>query len=229
MATGAHITPALFTFFRELAKNNEREWFAANKTRYEDVVKEPLLAFVADFAKPLRKLSPHFVADPRPVGGSLFRIHRDTRFSRDKSPYKTQAGIHFRHQAAKNAYAPGFYLHLEPGRVFVAAGLWHPEGEAVIAIRQAIADDPAGWRRCVNAKRFRTLFELSGDSLKRPPRGIDPDHPCIEDLKRKDFVALRETNEREACSATFPTRLKEQWTATVPLMRFLCGALELPC
>jgi uncharacterized protein (TIGR02453 family) len=120
-----YFTPSLFTFLRELAENNNREWFQDNKSRYEQHVKDPALRLIADFGPRLKKISPHFRADPRAVGGSLFRIHRDTRFSKDKSPYKTHTGIQFRHELGKDAYAPGFYLHLEPGQVFCGVGSWH--------------------------------------------------------------------------------------------------------
>jgi uncharacterized protein (TIGR02453 family) len=119
----AHITPALFEFFRELKANNSKEWFAENKTRYEQQVREPLLAFIADFGLRLPAISPHYVADPRKSGGSLFRIYRDVRFSKDKTPYKTGAGIQFRHERGKDAHAPGFYLHLEPDGCFFGAGI----------------------------------------------------------------------------------------------------------
>ena len=109
--------PELFAFLRDLKANNDRVWFARNKERYENDVRGPALDFVADFAPHLEKISPHFVADPRPSGGSLFRIHRDTRFSKDKSPYKPYVGMRFSHEAAKDAHAPGFYLHLAPGQV----------------------------------------------------------------------------------------------------------------
>src|SRR6185369_3813459 len=104
-------TRAAFAFLRELRDHNDREWFAANKQRYEKVVRDPALQFIAGFGPRLHKISPHLVADPRPVGGSMFRIYRDTRFSRDKSPYKTHLGIHFFHEKAKAAASvPGFYL-----------------------------------------------------------------------------------------------------------------------
>lgn len=125
MATNnPYISPKLFRFFRDLKKNNDREWFEDNKQRYEDDVRGPLLAFIDDFAEPLYRISPHFRADARKVGGSLFRIFRDVRFSKDKTPYKTHAGVHFRHENAKDAHAPGLYLHLEPGEVFMGAGIW---------------------------------------------------------------------------------------------------------
>ena len=112
MAQHGHITPALFDFFRELKANNNREWFQANKERYERQVREPLLQFVEDFGVRLAEISPHYVADARRSSGSLFRINRDVRFSADKSPYKTAAGIQFRHESGKDVHAPGFYLHL---------------------------------------------------------------------------------------------------------------------
>lgn len=179
----------VFRFYVELAKNNNREWFQRNKVRYQESVRDPLLQFVSDVGPHLLRINPHFVADPRPVGGSLFRIHRDVRFSRDKSPYKTHAGLRFPHEDGKNVHAPGYYLHLEPGSVFAGAGVWHPDSVTLRRLRDAIVADPAGWRRAVSTKGFRERCRLGGDSLKTAPKGYDPHHPCIEDLKRKDFVA----------------------------------------
>ena len=179
------ITVALFDFLRDLRENNDREWFAANKGRYVADVRDPMLGFIADFAAPLAEISPHFVADPRANGGSLFRIYRDTRFSRDKTPYKTNVGAHFRHAAGKDAHAPGFYLHLEPGMCFAACGVWRPDNPTVTRIRQAIDEGQENWTRITKARAFAEVFEFEGESLKRPPRGYDPDHPLVEDLKRR--------------------------------------------
>ena len=186
------ITTALFDFLRDLRENNDREWFQANKGRYLAEVRDPMLDFIGAFAAPLAEISPHFVADPRPNGGSLFRIYRDTRFSRDKTPYKTNAGAHFRHAAGKDAHAPGFYLHLEPGMCFAGCGVWRPDGPTVTKIREAIDVERDAWTRVTTARDFTETFELEGDSLKRPPRGYEADHPLVEDLKRKDFVAVYE-------------------------------------
>jgi uncharacterized protein (TIGR02453 family) len=214
--------PELFTFLKDLKANNDRAWFAANKDRYEEHVRGPALDFIEDFAPRLEKISPHFVADPRPSGGSLFRIHRDTRFSKDKSPYKPYTGIRFSHERAKDAHAPGFYVHLQPGSVFVAAGIWHPDSPTLGRIREAIAEDPQGWRRAT-----RTL-ELGGDSLKRAPGGFDPDHPLIADLKRKDFIAYVEMTQKDACAAGFLDRFAGTCKDTSSLVRFVCKALDLP-
>jgi uncharacterized protein (TIGR02453 family) len=214
----------LFRFLGDLKANNDRDWFAANRERYENDVRGPALDFVADFAPHLSSISEHFVADPRPSGGSLFRIHRDTRFSKDKSPYKPYVGIRFSHELAKDAHAPGFYLHLQPGSVFAAAGIWHPDTQTLGRIRDAIAADPAAWRRATAGKSWR----LGGDSLKRAPAGFDAEHPLIEDLKRKDFIAAVELTEKDACAPGFLERYAAICKDTSPLVRFVCGALEMP-
>jgi Conserved hypothetical protein (DUF2461) len=128
------------------------------------------------------RVSPYVVADPRPVGGSLFRIHRDTRFSKDKTPHKT-LGAWFRHRGGKHDRGPGFYLHLEPGRVFGGAGIWHPEPPTLQRLRTAVAKRGPEWKKALGGAIRRTCT-LEGDALVRPPRGFPPDHPLIEDLKR---------------------------------------------
>jgi uncharacterized protein (TIGR02453 family) len=228
MPAQAPFSPALFRFLRELARHNEREWFQANKARYDEEVRLPALRFVASFAKPLEGLSRHLIADPRPVGGSLFRIHRDVRFAKDKSPYKTHVGIHFRHAGGSDVHAVGLYLHLEPGQVFAAAGVWHPDRPTLERIRKALVGDPAAWRRAVSGRAFRATWELSGDSLRRVPRGYDPEHPLADHLRRKDFVAHVSFREADACAPSFPARLERAWQGSTPLMRFLARALELP-
>ena len=132
-----YFTPESFAFLRELRENNNRDWFAANKQRYEREVRDPALRFISDFGPHLLRIAPRLVADPR---RSMFRIYRDTRFSRDKSPYKTHVGIHFFHEKAKAAASvPGFYLHISPGESFAAAGIWHPDPRSLGKVREAIA------------------------------------------------------------------------------------------
>ena len=223
-----HFTPELFRFLRQLRRNNTREWFERNKPRYLEQVREPLLRFIADFALGLRRISPHLVADPRPVGGSMFRIYRDTRFSRNKDPYKTHAAAQFRHRMAKDVHAPGFYLHLGSDGVFMGGGIWRPDGDAVESIRRAIVDRPGEWKRIARGKPFREgTLKLQGDSLKRPPRGFDPDHPLVEDLKRKDFITICELGEGAACAPDFFQRFTRSCRSAAPFLRFLAGALEL--
>ncbi len=213
-----------FGFIRALKRNNTREWFAENKSRYEEVVKDPALRLIEDFAPELDKISRHFLATPR----SLFRIYRDTRFSNDKSPYKTHIGIQFRHAKGKDVHAPGFYLHIEPGNCFGGLGLWHPDGKALRAIRQAIVAHPERWSRAIGDARFTKRLELAGDALTRPPRGFDPEHPLIEDLKRKDFIAVAKLTQRAATSKDLVQKYAEICRAGKPMVKFLCEALRLP-
>lgn len=222
-----YIQPELFAFFRDLRENNDRDWFQANKKRYEAHVKIPLQQFIRDFAAHLETISPHYIADPRGNGGSLFRIYRDVRFSKDKSPYKTSAGLHFRHEKGKDVHAPGFYLHLEPGSVFAGVGIWHPENKTLNKIRDAIVADPNHWREMMSNKAFSDAFSLGGESLKRAPKGYDLDHPLIEDIRRKDFIASAEFSEADACQPDFIKRFTESCRTASPFMEFLTTSIGL--
>lgn len=222
MAGEGHFTPGLFRFLRELRKNNTRDWFQKNRERYESAVREPCLRFISDLGPLLRGISRDLVADPRPSGGSLFRIYRDTRFSRDKSPYKTHTGMYFPLRGGKNVQTPGFYLHLEPGSCFAAAGLWHPDATALVKVREAIAAGPARWRSA------KSGLVLGGDSLRRPPRGYDPSHPSIEDLKRKDFITSVRFSDKAVTSPRFLSEFVAACRTMSALPRFLAAALELP-
>ncbi len=224
-ATPSPFRPALFAFLRDLERNNNRDWFEANRSRYEEHLLHPAQQFITDFAPRLHRISRHFNADPRPGKGTLFRIYRDVRFSKDKSPYKSWIGIQFRHKEARDAHAPGFYLHLAPGDIMAGAGMWHPDTPTTNRIRDAIVENSAGWKRASAGKRFRDEFELGGDSLKRPPRGYDPEHPLIDDLKRKDFFGLSKLSQKDATSADFLDRYEQLCRDGGPLVRLLCKAV----
>jgi uncharacterized protein (TIGR02453 family) len=224
----ASFSPELFAFLRELAANNERAWFTANKDRYVAEVQEPALAFVEDVGMRLPEVSRHFVADARTTGGSLFRIYRDVRFSKDKSPYKTNIGIQFRHAQSRDVHAPGFYLNLEPDRVFMACGLWHPDRDTLHAIRTAIASKPGRWRAVVEAPPFTERFRLGGEALKRPPAGFDRDHELIEDLKRKDFIAYTDLTEAQVVGDAFLDEFVALCGDAADFMRFLCDSARVP-
>jgi uncharacterized protein (TIGR02453 family) len=219
----ASFGPELFAFLADLEAHNDRDWFNANKARYEADVLEPALAFIEDFAPLLHQISPHFRADARRVGGSLFRIYRDTRFSKDKTPYKTTAGIWFKHEAAKDVHAPGFYLHLAPGDVFAGGGIWHPDTKTLTRIRDAIVAEPDDWREATSG------IELGmGEELKRVPSGYDKDHPLAEDLKRKNFAALERLSEEEATGPDFLQRYARACQQMAPVVGFLCRAVAVP-
>jgi uncharacterized protein (TIGR02453 family) len=207
-----------FEFLGELKRNNNRDWFQAHKERFDRDVKEPFLDFIADAGPRLRRISPNLVADPRPVGGSLFRIYRDVRFSKDKSPYKTHAGAHFQ-LGRKGVHGPGYYLHLEPGACFVAGGMWMPDPKALQMIRERIADGPAEW------KRARGRLDHGEDALKRPPRGFDPEHPMIEDIKRKSFTASRRLTNHQVAGDDFMKTFIGACAEIAPLMKFLAASV----
>ncbi len=228
MPESAPLSPELFRFLADLKRNNRREWFQQNKQRYEEHVRGPMLRLIADFQKPLATISKHFVADPSPVGGSMFRIYRDTRFSKDKTPYKTAASAHFRHAAAGDVHAPGFYLHLSPDDAFVGVGLWRPDGRALTKIRDTIVAKPSRWKAVLTDEVFAGRYELrDGEALKRPPRGYDPGHPYVEDLKKRSFVGIASLSQKDACAPDFVDRLTDLCRAGSPLVRFLAEALEL--
>jgi uncharacterized protein (TIGR02453 family) len=220
--------PTVFQFLEELADNNNRPWFQENKWRYEREVLEPCLAFIRAVQPRLKKISPCFVASDRRVGGSLMRVYRDTRFAKDKTPYKTNVGIQFRHELGRDVHAPGFYVHVASDECFLAIGVWRPDANSLGQIRQAIVDQPDRWRRARDDRKFRQQFVLEGDSLKSPPRGFEPDHPLIEDLKRTDFIGLRELSEQAVLTARFPDAVAASFAASRPFMRFLCDALKVP-
>jgi uncharacterized protein (TIGR02453 family) len=218
------LTEDLFQFLKDLKANNSREWFQQNKTRYETDVREPLLQFVRDFAPHLESVSPYFLAIAKKSGGALFRIHRDVRFSKDKSPYKTNVGLHFRHEDGKDAHAPGFYLHIQPGQCFCGAGLWRPDSTSLRSIREAIVEKPEEWKKVVVPLRD----ELSGDSLKRAPKGFDPEHPLIEDLRRKDHIAIKELADNDIMQQDFLKAYVNQCQRFSSYVKFLCKALGQP-
>ena len=224
--TVAQLTPELFRFFEDLEANNDRTWFKTNQARFETSVREPLLAFVAEFEEPLAAISPSMLAVAKRSGGSLFRIHRDTRFAKDKSPYKTWAAVQFRHEAGRDAHAPCYYLHLAPGDVFVGAGIWHPDRTALDAIRARIDEHRTDWEQARDAL-LRAGWILEGEALKRIPRGYDSEHPLADDLRRKDFIAVRRLTEKDAIQAGFLERYTNLCREPVELMKFLTAALGL--
>jgi len=220
--------PTIFQFLEELADNNNRSWFQENKWRYETEVLEPCLAFIRDFRPRLKRISPLFAASDRRTGGSLMRVYRDTRFSKDKTPLKTNVGIQFRHELGRDVHTPGFYVHIAPDECFLAMGVWRPDRPSLTQIRQAIVDRPDLWQRARDNKKFREYFELAGSSLKSPPRGFPADHPLIEDLKRTDFLGLRDLSEHDVLDEGFPDAAAGAFASSRPFMRFLCEALKMP-
>ena len=220
-------TRRTFDWLTELQANNNKAWFDEHRKRYEHDVREPALAYIETMVTELRRITPHFKAIAKKTGGSLIRVHRDMRFAKDSAPYKTNIGIQFRHEHGRDVHAPGYYLHIEPGQCFIGAGIWRPEAAVLRAIRMEIADRPQAWRRIGSARKFAEKFEFGGEQLARPPRGFSADAPCIDAIRRKDFIALAQLSDTFLRRRDLPAATGELFSRTTPLMRFLCGALDL--
>lgn len=220
--------PQTLAFLTALSKNNNREWFNANKSRYEEDVLDVALRFIQSLQEPMADIAPCFVVQPTRVGGSLMRIYRDTRFSNVKTPYKTNIGIQFRHEQAKDVHSPGYYVHIDPQQVFLGVGMWRPAAEPLRAIRERIAAHPAAWKRTLAAAQFKRQFDLGGEVLTRPPRGFDKEHECIADIKRKSFIAVKDMQVADCLAPSFQRKIEATFRAGTPYMQFLCKAVGVP-
>jgi len=220
-----HLGPDFLRFLSELADHNERRWFEAQKPRYESSVRDPFLRLIADLAPRMRKLSPPFMADPSPVGGSMMRIYRDIRFARDKTPYKTAVAAHFWPGAGKRDDVPAFYIHLEPGKSSFGGGLWRPAPPLAGKVRDAIAGRAARWRRIVGDLDSNLIFHQTGETLKRVPPGYDAASSIADDLRRKDFIIGSQITDREVVSNGLIDLVASRCEAAMPYMRFLFEAV----
>src|SRR5262249_5308204 len=222
-ASKGYFTRATFGFLRDLKANNNRDWFLENKDRFESTVREPFLHFIADFSGKLEKINPHFGADPRPNVGSMMRIYRDIRFSKDKSAYKTWIAAHcYHHDTAEDSAAPAFYLHIDNDHCLTAGGMWRPDSVALKRVRDSIVKRPAAWQTVRRSK----LLEDEG-STARPPKGYKADHPFIEDIKRKSFCAGVQFKPSEVCDPGFLNAYSAACKKMSPLMKFLTEAVGL--
>ncbi|MFT6896801.1 MAG: hypothetical protein ACJA13_001204 [Paraglaciecola sp.] len=222
-----HFEPSLMKFLTELQQHNDRQWFTDHKQQYEDVVRGPALAFIDEMAKWIPLVSPHYEASSKKVGGSLMRVYRDVRFSKDKSPYKTNVGIQFRHEVGKDVHAPGFYLHIAPDEIFLGVGTWHPHPQALRAIREHIQTKPGPYQDAIQHQPFAEYYQLSGDKLIRPPKGYDVNSEMIEELKRKDFIALCQIDEQQLYQDGLCELIATRFGRAQPFQKFLCEALGL--
>ena len=156
------------------------------------------------------------------------RVYRDTRFSRNKLPYKTNIGIQFRHQQAKDVHSPGYYVHVDPQRVFVGVGMWRPDANSLRVIRERIVARPSDWTGALGDAKFRHYFELGGESLSRAPRGFDKDHELIDHIKRTSFIAVRDLDVGDCLTPQFQRKVETSFAAATPFMKFLCEAVDVP-
>ena len=226
-------TPRSLTFLRSLARHNRRDWFLAHKDDYDDAILAPLRALVEEVDVRLARVAPEIVGDPK---RSVFRIYRDVRFSKDKSPYKTHAACWFFHRDASHRVGQeshgggaGFYFHLEPGGSLDAGGIWMPPPEALGKLRDAMAEKPAAFERAVLAPAVKRRFGALDDEavLTRVPRGYAPDHPAAKWLRYKSFTLARALSDAQVTSARLPDLLAKDFAGMLPLVRWANGALGL--
>lgn len=221
-------------YLRALRRNNRREWFNEHRKRYEESVRGPMAALIEEMDVRFARFAPEITGDPR---RSAFRIHRDVRFSADKSPYKTHAACWFYHRDAGKGVGggtphggAGFYFHLEPNASSIGGGLWMPPGDAVKRIRQALDDDHESFARIVRSKalgkRFGGLDEEA--MLRRVPRGFSPDHPGAEWLRHRSYTMGRLLTNDEVAEPRLADTLEREYRALLPLVRWLNSALGFP-
>ncbi|MEN8238664.1 MAG: TIGR02453 family protein [Actinomycetota bacterium] len=227
----SYFTPAIFAFLKELEENNNKQWWEEHKDRYIHLIREPAKEFIADFGERLGGLSDHFSADTRTNGGSLMRPYRDVRFSKDKTPYKTNVGIQFRHEMGKDVHAPGFYVHIERGGCFAGIGMWNPETKVAHQIRDGIYDDPDRWRKATRYKAFTNVWNLEAEeenSLKRVPKQYDTGFAYADDLRMKSFIAAHRLTQKAVTSPEFDADLYKIFKAGSNFNAFLCHAIGVP-
>jgi uncharacterized protein (TIGR02453 family) len=223
--------PAAFRFLRGLARNNRREWFEANRDMYVTELQEPLRALLDEFDVRLASLAPELAADAK---RSIFRIYRDVRFSKDKSPYKTHVSFWVSHRALGRSGGAavhggaGLYFHLEPNASIIAGGMWMPPTPALARIRAALSGDLAGFE-AARVKLRRQFSDLDDEAvLKRPPRGFGADHPAVKWLRYQSFTVSRPISAADLRRADLPDRLASGYKPVVPFVRWLNSALGLP-
>jgi uncharacterized protein (TIGR02453 family) len=226
-------SPKALTFLRGLKKNNRKEWFEAHRAQYEQELKRPLAALIEAVDVELAAVAPEIIGSAKK---SAFRIHRDVRFSKDKSPYKTHVACWFFHrdigtrmQSEAVHGGAGFYLHISPGECFCGGGIWMPPRPALNKIREALVDDVEGWEEIVHDKAFRRRFGTLDQEgmLTRLPRGYAADHPAGEWLRYQSFTAGTPLTDAEVTGPTLPRLLARHFAAMTPFVRWLNLALGL--
>jgi uncharacterized protein (TIGR02453 family) len=209
-------------FLKRLQRNNNRDWFQQHKAIYEEFVRQPMERLVTALAADFADFAPEVASSPKV---SLFRIYRDTRFSKDKKPYKTHVAASFPHRALEKHEGAGFYFHLTPSEFFVGGGLYRPQPEELRAVREEIARGFERFKRIIYARSFRRMFgEVSGDQLMRVPRGFAPEHPAADYIRYKQFLASRLLTPDSAISELRET-LVETFRSLHPFIEFLNEAI----
>jgi uncharacterized protein (TIGR02453 family) len=218
------IKPATLDFIKQVSKNNNREWFAEHKADYE-AARADVLAFIELLIPVLASIDTAFPKDTQ-AKSCLLRIYRDVRFSKDKSPYKTNFGVFFAVHG-KTGAEPGYYINLEPGNCFFAAGYWMPDAASLKNIREEIDYNSDEFLKIIEAERFKNLFEISKeDTLKNAPKGYPLDHPLIDLLKLKSFNGILRLPDQAFIKPTIVDKLKTAFESIYPFILFLRTAVE---
>jgi uncharacterized protein (TIGR02453 family) len=211
--------PEMVQFLRALKRNNRREWFQPRKHLYEQQVKEPMLELVTALNRDFMKFAPHFVTEPKKA---VFRIYRDTRFSADKTPYKTHVAASFWRRGSDYTGAGGFYFSVSHDQIEVAGGIWHPSPETMLLVRTHIAASYPEMRRILANKKSRKLVgDLQGDELTRAPKGFDPQHPALDLIKKKDWILDTSLNSALATTPKLYREILDRFRAIAPLIEYL--------
>lgn len=211
-------TPKSLSFLRSLARNNDREWFRQRKDQYELHVKAPMIELIEALAVDFQDFAPELVASPK----CIFRIYRDTRFSEDKTPLKTNIAASFRWRGLARHQGAGLYIEVAPRWVWVGGGMWAPETAHLVAVREHIAANHTHLRAIIESPGFRkAVGSLEGEKLTRVPRGFDKNHPAVELLRHRQFLAAREFPAEFAHDPKFYRGVIGVFRQIAPLVRFL--------
>lgn len=212
------------TFFRGLEKNNTREWFQPRKSVYEEMVRAPMIALVEEMNRELvRAGAPEYVAGPEKA---IYRIYRDTRFSADKTPYKTHIAAVFPRRGLEKHAGAGLYFSVSHKEIEVAGGVYMPGPEQLLAIRTHLAEKHDEFRRIIANKTLRTLMgELYGDSLSRIPKGFPADHPAADLIKRKQWLVYVLLDPALATTPELAKEIARRFRAMIPLVEMLNAPL----
>jgi len=212
----------ILSFLEELQKNNNRDWFQANRKSY-DLAKKHMLILVSELIEGISKFDSD-IAGTLP-GSAVFRINRDVRFSNNKDPYKNNMGAYFSRAGKKSPFA-GYYFHIQPGQSFIAAGIWMPEAPVLNAIRREIHFNHANLRKILNNKNLKVWGDLEGEQLKTSPKGYDSDHPALDLLRYKSFVFTHHFSNKEVNSKQFIDQCIEMYKCATPFIKFINEAVE---
>jgi uncharacterized protein (TIGR02453 family) len=215
----AGFPPESIRFLRSLKRNNRREWFQPRKHLYEQHLKAPMLELVEAMNGELKKFAPDYITEPKKA---IFRVYRDTRFSADKTPYKTHIAASFSRRGGERLGTGGFYFSISHESVEIAAGLWHPEREVTLLVRNHIAETHAELRRILGRSKSRKLVgDLQGDTLSRSPKGFDPRHPAAEYIRRKDWILDVTLDAGVATTPEIYSAVAKRFRAMAPLVEYL--------